>query len=110
MWPIPALSNEIITFSFSPEYLSCCWIHKAHKTALPEVKAYQKHSLDSLQLENLILFNATYIKKIITTFLSSYHQQNAFIGFCLDGPLIMQEYMTLPVSSPKKEDFGITHS
>ena len=110
MWPLPTLQNDIITISFSPDNLVCSWIQKTDNQSRIEIKAYQRTTLEHLELEKLILFNPTHIKNIITTFTSKLNKNNAFIAFSLHGLSIVEEYITLASSTPKREDFGIPHS
>lgn len=42
---------------------------------------------------------------MITTFLNTHNQQNAFISFCLSDPAVTQRYVTLPKNKPKRSDF-----
>jgi len=110
MWPIPTLQNDNIIISFYDNQLVCTWIQKTKNESIAQIKAYQRHSLDHFELEQLVLFNPTYIKNIIITFLSAYHKKNAFIFFSFNGPSIIEYCIAFAISTPKREDFGIPHS
>jgi hypothetical protein len=108
MWPIPILQNEVVTISFTLDTITCSWMQ--NNNSQTEIKAYQRYQLKHLELEKLILFNPSSIKKIITHFLNENRIMNAFVAFSLHGLYISEEYVALPMSTPTKEDFGITSS
>jgi hypothetical protein len=122
MWPIPNLDHDLCTVSFSPDSVTCSWIQKtSNGLACPSklekrsrapltVRAYKRYQLDNLELQNLILFNPTTIKKYITSFLAEHNKTDAFIAFSLDGPAITEHYVALPTSTPHRADFGIVNS
>ena len=110
MWPIPTLDNDIVTFSFYDDALVCSWIEKKHGHINAHVKAYQRHSLEHLELEKLILFNPTHIKNIMIQFLCEYKKHNAFIACSFHGTSIVEYCIALAISTPKREDFSIPHS
>jgi hypothetical protein len=111
MWPIPPIEHEIVSISFSPDALVCSWIQKAKNGTAPLVlRAYKRYQLTNLELEKLILFNPTDIKKYITSFLQEHNIRNAFITFCFDGPGVTEKYVAMPTSTPHRTDFGIPQS
>ncbi len=108
MWPIPSLEHEVVSISFSPENMTCCWIQKTNMAIARApllMKAYKRYSLHNLELHKLIPFNPTRIKKYISSFLYEHNLQNAFITFCLDG--IAEKCVVLPTSTPHRADFDI---
>jgi hypothetical protein len=109
MWPIPALKDEFVTISFSPNSIACSWIQKTKSGTAPLIlRAYKRYPLNNLELYNLIPFNPTVIKKHITSFLYEYDLHNAFIAFCLQGPGITEHFFAMPTSTPHRTDFAIT--
>src|SRR5690606_238557 len=86
-----------------------CWIEKkSMQNNFLNLKAYERHQLHNLEIENLILFNPTKIKNIIAAFLSVYKKNNAFISISLDGFGLSEQFITLPTSTPQLTDFGIS--
>ena len=109
MWPIPTLKNEFVSVFFSSDTIACCWIQKTTAGLAPLiVRAYQRYTLDNVQIIHLIPFNPTKIKEYIQVFLSQHKLDNAFITFCLDG--IAERYVMLPTSTPHHADFEMSHS
>jgi len=108
MWPIPALEHELISISFSPDSVACSWIQKTTTGTAPLIlRAYKRYLLTNLELENLTIFNPTVIKKHITSFLQEHNLSNAFIAISLQGPGLMEKFVTMPTSTPHHTDFGI---
>lgn len=111
MWPIPFLKNEFVSIIFSSDAISCSWIQKTNKGAAPLVlRAYQRYTLHNSELYNLIPFNPTTIKKYILSFLQQYDLKNAFILFCLDGPGMLERFVSMPISTAHRTDFDIPHT
>lgn len=105
---IPALQHKLVSILFSHDALVCCWIEKTDHGAAPLiVRAYQHYPLDNLELENLIIFNPTIIKKYITSFLEQHHLCDAFITFVLHGPAVMEHFVAMPTSTPHRADFPV---
>ena len=111
MWPIPTLDHRLVTIIFSLQDITCCWIEKTSGAAAPFLlRAYKKYSLFDYELEKLILFNPSRIKKYIQSFLDLYGLQNAFVAFCFDGPSIIDHYIPMTTSTPSRKDFSISQS
>jgi len=112
MWPIPVLEHELVSISFFPDALVCSWIQKTKTGTAPLVlRAYQHYPLTNLELENLIPFNPTVIKKCIISFLREHGLQNAFVTFCLcNDSGVMEKFVAMPISTPHRSDFGIAQS
>lgn len=108
MWPIPAFAHKFVSVSFTSDALVCCWIEKTkHGTAPLIVRAYKSYPLHNLELEQLILFNPTTIKKHISSFLQTYDLSDAFVAFALHGPVVMEQFIAMPTSTPHRNDFNI---
>ncbi len=111
MWPIPALNHNIVSVLFLSDSLVCSWIQQTNTgTASLSLNAYARYHLTNLELENLVFFNPTVIKKYISSFLQKYNLQDAFIVFSMDGPAVTEKYMAMPTSTPRRTDFGIGQS
>lgn len=109
MWPIPLLKNEFVTISFSDNNLILTWLHKTTDQKI-QVQAHQHIVYDNFELENLVPFNPTEIKKDINAFFSRYSLHNSFTSLILESSSISEPYVSFPTSAPKKEDFGIPPS
>jgi hypothetical protein len=106
MWPIPALEQKIVSIDFSSEALVCTWIESNKKNDRPLLRAYKRFSLNNFELEKLIIFNPTLIKEYICSFLVEHNLSDAFIAFILHGPLITEQFVAMPTSTPHYTDFG----
>lgn len=108
MWPIPSLQHEFVSITFSSQAITCSWIQKTTKGAAPLIlRAYKRYSLNNFELYNLIPFNPTIIKKYILSFLHQYHLRNVFILFCLDGPIVVEQFVSMSTSAIHRTDFAI---
>ncbi len=107
MWPLPPLDKQFVAITIQPHHLSCSWIQRSHKKAPFLLRAYKRFSLQNLELEKLILFNPTSIKKYITTFLSTHQLHNAFIAFSLSGPNIIEQFIALQTANPTPDNFSV---
>lgn len=106
MWPIPSLNHKLVTILFSSDAVTCCWIEKSNtSSAALTMRAYQRYPLDNLESIQLMLFNPTFIKKCVNTFLHKHSLHNSFIVFCLDD--VAERYVALPTSTPHSADFGM---
>lgn len=112
MLPLKIVDHDLISFSFSPQSLVCAWLQKTKtaSTALLQLRAYKHIPLTNSELENITLFNPTRIKHTITDFLTTHKKKNASISFCLNGPGVTQQYISLPKTHPTDTDLGITPS
>jgi len=109
MWPIPTIENNFITFSFSINTVTCCWMEQInHNKTI--VHAYERHHLSSLTLHNLFIFNPTYIHRIITNFLDQHNKHNAYVSFVLDLSPLYERWVTSLSSTPTMADLGLTNS
>jgi hypothetical protein len=109
MWPIPSLSNELVSVSFSPIALTCSVITKDNALAAqPTLRAHKCYPFAHYESLHLIPFNPTYIKKCIRLFLSEHNLSNAFIVFCLDG--LAETIVALPTSTPHRTDFDMPNT
>lgn len=110
MWPIPTIERELITITCSPKNISCSWIQKTKAGYPLQLRAYERHELHNLELENLTLFNPTHVKQLITNFLFRHNKQNAFVAITLQGPLVAERFVARASSSPKRCEFDVQHS
>ena len=108
MWPIPALEHKLVSVDFSDQALVCSWIEKTNNGTAPLLlRAYKRFPLTNLELENLVLFNPTIIKKYMCSFLEEHNLADAFIAFIVHGPTIAEQFVAMPTSTPHYTDFGI---
>ena len=107
MWPIPALEHKLVSVSFSPDAVICSWIEKTNNGTAPLLlRAYKRYPLTNLELENLVLFNPTVIKKKISSFLQAHGLEDAFVAFILHGSNITEQFVAMPTSTPYCTEFG----
>jgi hypothetical protein len=105
MWSLPYHDDRLVAISFYPHAMTCSIIERA-KTAAPfVVQAYERFELRNLELENLIIFNPTNIKRLVHTFLKKYRVEHAFVACSLRGPQLFEHYVTLQSQKPKSSDF-----
>jgi len=93
MWPLPPTKNELISITANPQHIACSWIKRSRKKPLLELRAYKRMPLQHLELEKLILFNPTKIKKFITNFVHTYNLEHAFAALALRGPGIVEHFV-----------------
>jgi hypothetical protein len=111
MWLIPKLDHTIVSILFSSDSMSCCWIQKSpNQKQLLKICAYERYSLVDHEIERLILFNPTFIKKKIHSFLEKHNLVNAFVVCSFDGVGITQKFVTMPTATPHATDFDISRS
>lgn len=110
MWPIPTLEQAFVSVLFSPEAVVCSWMEQASYGNGLLLRAYKRYPLNNLELTNLTLFNSFLIKKYISSFLSQYNLNNAFISFVLHGPAIIEQFVAMPTSTPHRADFAIPYN
>jgi len=111
MWPIPSLENELITISFSPNNLVLSYIQKTNSAPTPYLlRAYKNVALHDLELENLILYNPSKIKEIISEFLTTHQKQNSFVAFSLQGPAITERLISSPTSTLNEARFNVQNT
>ena len=103
MWPLPSYKNELVTITICPQYLTCSWIKSSNKQAPLQLCAYERFDLDHLELEKLIVFNPTAIKKHINTFTKKHRLHNAPIACALAGPQVSERLLTLNTLTPQPE-------
>ncbi len=104
MWLLPSNKNELVTITINPHRLICSWIRPSKKHAPLELKAYQEFPLPNLELEKLVIFNPTRIKKHINSFLASNKLLNARIACTLAGPSINERLVTCARAHPDKKE------
>lgn len=111
MWPIPALVHKFVAISFTPDVLTCCWLEKVQNGTAPlAVRAYKSYPLNNLELEHLILYNPTLIKKYITSFLQEHDLTDAFVAFTLQGAAVTEQFVAMPTSTPHRTDFNVANA
>ena len=115
MWPIPALAHKFVSITFSPGSVTCCWLGSSARPECPAgvyrrvaVRAYKQYPLNNLELENLVLYNPTLIKKYITSFLQEHDLSDAFVAFTLHGQAVTEQFVAMPTSTPHRTDFNVT--
>jgi len=104
MWPLPAISSQSVTISFSPCNLVCSWFQE-NKDETYTLKAHQRIPLHNLELEKATIFNPSFLGKAITQFLHEYHLEDASVYASVKGPIIFEKIVSLPTSSPEPGDF-----
>jgi len=107
MWPIPPINNTFVTISFHPHRISCCLFKQAATHHPIELKDYQTHKLDGCELEHLIIFNPSHIGKFIADFLKKNNLQTAFALFCLRGPCVTEQMVTLETAVPQPDQINL---
>jgi len=107
MWSWPYHDDRLVAISFYPHAMTCSLIERAQTTAPFVVHAYERFELRNLELENLIIFNPTHIKRLVHAFLKKHTAQHAFIACSLRGPQLFETYVTLQNQKPKSSEFVI---
>lgn len=104
MWPLPKLSNQLVTIQYYPGNLICSWIQphgKQHK-----VHAYQRHSFDS-PCQQATLFNPTTTQQLITQFLHRHNLHDAAVMMSTSGQGITESIVKVATASPHAHDFNL---
>lgn len=104
MW-LPSQKNEIVTFTFLPEYLICCLLQETNNIIPYTLKAYQRIRLKKSDFEKKTLFNLTHVSSHIKSFLDTHRLHHAFALFSL-GTSITEEIISLPESTPEPSHFS----
>ncbi len=107
MWKAPYHDDRLVTINFYPHAVACSIIERAASGAPFVLKAYQRVDLHNLELEQLIVFNPTKLKRIVYTFLQKHAAQHAFIACTLRGPHLFEKYITMQNQKPKHRDFAL---
>ena len=108
MWPLPRYKKEYVTINFSPTFVECCWFQEGKKQGHPMcLKAWDKVFLHESQLENLTLFNQSFISQFIQQFIKKYNLSHSYAFFSLTGPAVVEEYCSFITSTPTNDDFFI---
>src|SRR3990172_11228861 len=98
MWPIPHISNNHVSITLDPNYLTCSWISQNKKLPQPfELKAYAAFPLDCGEYLQQI-FNPTSIKTHITSFLKENNIKNPSIAVSVAGPYIIEKLLHIPMA------------
>jgi len=106
MWLLPSFQHSLITFSFSTQSLICTWLTKQKNNNRLSLQAYEKYLFDSYEILNGMLYNPTCIARLITQFLKKNNQHDAFVAFTLSNECLLEDFITMPTSSPKRSDFN----
>jgi hypothetical protein len=107
MWGSPHYDNQLVTITFQPQVMTCSLITPSKRFAPLALQAYKKITFCELELESLIVFNATKISQHITDFLDSCNARNAFVACSLRGPKLFERFVPLTKADPSMEDFAV---
>lgn len=108
MWGLPQHDNQLVTITFQPQVMTCSLIKPSKHSAPLALHAYKKITFQELELESLIVFNATKIKQHIIDFLDSCNARNAFVVCSLRGPKVFERFVPTTKSQPSLEDFALS--
>ena len=107
MWGLPQYDNQLVTITFQPQVMICSLITSSKHSAPLALQAYKKFTFQELELESLIVFNATKIKQYINDFLGSCNARNAFVACSLRGPTLFERFVPTTKADPTLEDFTV---
>lgn len=107
MWGFPQNNNQLVTITFQPQVMTCSLITLSKQSAPLALHAYKKFTFQELELESLIVFNATKIKQHINDFLDSCNAHTAFVACSLRGPILFERFVSTTKVDASMEDFEI---
>ncbi len=102
---IPPYSTDFIAIIARPDSLLCCWLVKITDIFF-EIKGYEYTPLSSLELEQLIIFNPTKIKQLITHFINKNNLSFPVAAFALTGPMIKEKIIAAD-EEPQLKEFNL---
>lgn len=120
MWPLPKLQNELVTLVLTPESLTCAWLRQrqqslqsffSKKTADNKANppftlhAYRQIPLEHQQFSQAVLYNPTFIKQQITSFLTEHALTHAFISLGISGDRVLQRLIPMDTAMPTRSHF-----
>lgn len=108
MWKPPCLDKRLVTITLCPDVVTCSIICQSTSSSPLVLMAYQRFDLTHLELEKLILFNPTALKKYIDLFLLAHNAHHAFVACALRGPSLFEQFVTLPHAHAKRDHFTQT--
>jgi len=108
MWGSLQNDNQLVTITFQPQVMTCSLITPSKRSAPLALHAYKKITFQELELESLIVFNATKIKQHINDFLASCNAPNAFVACSLRGPTLFERFVSTTKADPSMEDFEVS--
>lgn len=107
MWRLPQHDNQLVTITFQPQVMTCSLITPSQHSTPLALQAYKKITFQELELENLIVFNATKIRQHIVDFLDTCNARNAFVACSLRGPKLFERFVPMAKANPSMEDFAL---
>jgi hypothetical protein len=107
MWPIPELSNELVTIVLNHDSLILSWIQPVKNTSSYfQLNAYQNVQLMSFDFERGIINNPSNLKKYIDQFLSTHKIKHASVGIAVSSPAVYERIITIGQATPSKNDLA----
>lgn len=103
MWPLPNIRDEYVQLLFKPQSLTCSWIRKKSSTTY-ELCAYKQFLSNEAQGISH-MFNPTYIKQSVRSFIYQHELEHAFISIALAGNNVVESIVELPFASPTRDQF-----
>jgi len=101
MWPVPSLSDNIVTIDNRAHNLVLSWLSPSGSSIT--LKAYQRTTTTQIH-PSATVFNTTQLKTTIARFLQEYNLGDASIIMCLSGQGVSESLIKLATASPTPAD------
>lgn len=85
----------------------CAWIESSNGHTPLVLRAYERFPCTNLELEHCILYNPTWAKKNIKTFIQRYALQKAYVSFSIAGPSCKEYIIKHHHASPQLDEFSL---
>lgn len=101
------LKEEFVTILIQPDSLLLFWFQNSlHKKSLFIPKAWKSKQLDSLQVNQSVIFNPTFLKSVIEDFLIVNNLKNAYIALGLSNTMIWEYCYISFKEQPTSDSFS----
>ncbi len=106
MWPLPKISDELVTIIIDSSHLSLGVINIASVSSAPfDLRAYRTIPIKD-SIYKTMIYNSSFLEQQIQSFIVTYRLENAFFSLCIADNHIEERLVKLKKSSPTTTDFA----
>lgn len=100
MWPLPTITDHLLTISCTPHELVCSVIRPTRIAHRYELYAYHRYPFTRGECEQLLVCNATLLRSYIQEVVTLYQLENSMAVLVLNGPGVAERMVTLTSAHP----------